>query len=267
MADAEGTLKTSDEVSLFPTFEDFQHKNGITYWWASEFMKMLWYSDFKSFQKVIDKAIKTITSLWINIFDNIKQELNWDDQDYKLTRYACYIIAMNGDSKQPEVALAQNYFAEQTRRFEILQQDPERMSVRSEFSEWYKALNIVASQRWVTDYVKFNQAWNLWFYKMESWKLAWKRWIDKGKLLDSMWRTELAANLFRVTQTEERIKNKNVSWQIDLEKTHYEVWSEVRDFVVKNTWVFPENLPQEMPLPEMKKWLKNAKKALEKKDK
>lgn len=261
------TTNEQEEGALFPTFEDFQHQNWITYRWASEFMKMLWYSDMKEFESVILKATKTISNLWIDVFENIiKQEVD-GNIDYKLTRYACYIIAINWDSKKPEVSLAQNYFAEQTRKFEILQEDPERLSIRSEFSAWYKALNAVASQRWVTDYVKFNQMWNLWLYRMENFKLAWRRWISKDKLFDSMWRTELAANLFRVTQTEERIKTRNVSWQKNLENTHFEVWSEVRDFVVKNTWIYPEDLPQEMPLPEMKKWLKGAQKELKKKDK
>ena len=98
-------------------------------------MRMLGYDDMKDFIKVIDKAIKTMTSLGIDVFDNIKKEENNGNLDYKLTRYACYIVAMNGESKKPEVALAQNYFAEQTRRFEILQQDPERLSVRSDFSQ------------------------------------------------------------------------------------------------------------------------------------
>lgn len=249
------------------TFEDFQHKNWMIYWWASEFMLMLWYTDMKSFEKIINKWIKTLTSLWIDVFDNIQKTNNWENEDYKLSRYACYIIAMNWDPKKPEVAACQNYFAEQTRKFEIMQEDPERLSIRTELAEWNKSLSSTVNKHWVLDYAKFNQAWYLWLYNMENYKLAQKRNVDKSKLYDYMGRTELAANLFRVTQTEERIKNRNLYWQNQLEKAHLDVWKEVREFIIQNTWTRPENLNQEMPLPEMKKWLKNAQKTLKAKDK
>lgn len=249
------------------TFEDFQHRNWMIYRWASDFMLMLWYDNMKEFNKVIQKWVKTLSSLNINVFDNIQKVLNWDNEDYKLSRYACYIIAMNWDPKKPEVAACQNYFAEQTRRFEIIQEDTERLSIRTELSEWNKSLNSTANKHWVIDYAKFNQAWYIWLYNMENYKLAQKRGIDKSKMYDYMGRTELAANLFRVTQTEERIKNQNLHWQYQLEKAHKDVWKEVRAFVIQNSWTNPENLSQEMPLPEMKKWLKNAQKALRQKDK
>lgn len=249
------------------TFEDFQHKNWMVYRLASEFMLMLWYNDMKDFEKIIQKWIKTLTNLWIDIFDNIKK-IDREDwwTEYKLSRYACYIIAMNWDPKRPEVAACQNYFAEQTRKFEILQEDPERLSIRTELTEWNKSLNSSAHRHWVIDYAKFNQAWYLWLYNMENYKLANKRNVDKNKLYDYMGRTELAANLFRVTQTEERIRNKNLYGQNQLESAHYAVWKEVREFVLKNTWIEPENLTQEMPLPEMRKWLKKAHKELNKQD-
>lgn len=260
---------TSDtkELWMFPSFEDFQHKNWIVYWYASEFMQMLGYDDLKTFVKVIDKATKTLSSLWIDIFDNIqKVEKDWS-LDYKLTRYACYIIAMNWDNKKQEVALAQSYFAEQTRKFEILQQDTDRLPIRSELSDGNTSLWQTIAKRWITDYAKFHNQWYIWLYNMSNVKLAEKRNIDKKNLFDSMSRTELAANLFRVTQTEERIKNKNITWQDWLEKAHYDVWREVREFVLTNTWTRPENMIQEMPLKDVKKSLKQAHKALIKKDK
>ena len=103
-------------------------------------------------------------------------------------------------------------------------------------------------------------------YKMENYKLADKRKTNPKDLFDSMGRTEMAANLFRITQTEERIKNKNIHGQHELEKAHYEVGSEIRDVVISNTGVRPEQLPQEIPISEMKKSLKQAHKALKKKD-
>ena len=251
---------------LWVTFEDFRHQNWIVYRRASEFMIMLWYDNMQSFEKVIKKAVKTLTSLWIDIFDNIrKEDRNWQ-VDYKLTRYACYIVAMNGDPKMPWVASSQNYFAEQTRKFELLQEDTERLSIRVELADGNKSLNSTVYSRWIKDYSRFNQAWRLWLYWMQNYELAKKRKLDPKKLYDSMWRSELAANLFRVTQTEEKIKANNINWQFQLEKAHQEVWKEVRDMVQKNTWVSPESLPQSRPLPELKKWLKQAQKELSKKD-
>ena len=249
------------------TFEDFQHRNWMIFWRASEFMLMLWYEDMKIFEKVIQKAIKTLTNLDIDVFDNIQKKENNGISDYKLSRYACYIVAMNWDSKKPQVAACQNYFAQQTRKFEIMLEDPERLSIRTEFAEGYKSLSKTVKHNGVSDYAKFNQAWFSALYNMENYKLAEKRGIAKDKLYDYMGRTELAANLFRVTQTEERIKNKNLYWQRQLEQAHASVGKEVREFIIQNTWIRPENLQQEMPLPEMRTWLKKAHKELKSKDK
>ena len=104
-------------------------------------------------------------------------------------------------------------------------------------------------------------------YNMKSWQLENKRGIKKGKLMDFMGRTELAANLFRITQTEERIKSKKIKGQANLEQTHYEVGKEVRKIVQENVGKSPENLPQEKQLPEVKKELKEGYKKMLKEDK
>ena len=94
------------------SFEDFKHQNGITYWWASEFAVMLGYQDLKSFKSAIDRATKAFISLGIDHYDNIvRQEHEVGTEtivDFKLTRFACYLIAMNADPKKPEVAMAQS---------------------------------------------------------------------------------------------------------------------------------------------------------------
>ena len=96
-------------------------------------------------------------------------------------------------------------------------------------------------------------------YNMKAWQLKGRRGLAKtGKLADHMGRTELAANLFRVTQTEERIRNKGIKGQAALETTHHDVGREVRDIVRRNTGNAPENLPQEKQLPEVKKQLKKG---------
>ncbi|GHT41106.1 hypothetical protein FACS189437_07600 [Bacteroidia bacterium] len=187
------------------TFEDFKNENGITYWWASDLMQMLGYPNMKSFQKVLDRATKAFVSLNIPHYDNILAQQRVIDgittQDFKLTRFACYLTVMNGDPKKKEVAQAQSYFAQQTRK------------------------------------------------------------------MDYMGRTELAANLFRITQTEERIKNKGITGQDNLEQTHYQVGKEVRKIVQENVGKAPENLPQAKQLPEVKKELKEGYKKMRKEDK
>ncbi|MDD2537039.1 MAG: damage-inducible protein [Candidatus Absconditabacteria bacterium] len=248
------------------TFEDFQHQNGMTYRWASEFMMMLGYIDSKDKKKLLDKTMKAFLNLGIDMYDNIQKADHEGKEDYKLSRYACYIMAMNGDSKILQVARAQNYFAEQTRKFELYSQDTERLTVRSEISEGNKSLSKTITRHGVSDYAKFNLAGYEGMYGMSNQELAEKRGIDKEKLFDHMGRTELAANLFRITQTEERIRKQELSGQYQLESAHRDVGAEVRKFVGINTGDNPENLPTEMPLNEMKKELKDIHKELKKAD-
>jgi DNA-damage-inducible protein D len=257
----------------FPSFEDFKNENGITYWWASDIMKMLSYPDMKSFQKVIDRATKALISLNIPIYENIIHQTREVDgnktHDFKLTRFACYLVVMNGNPNIPEVASAQVYFAQQTRKFELFiqgQEDIERVAIREEITEGNKSLSSVAKNAGVEDYAKFQNAGYLGLYNMPNWKLAKKRNIDSKKLLDSMGRMELAANLFRITQTEERIKNQNVEGQNDLERTHQVVGESVRKIVIENTGTTPENLPQSKFIPELKQELKKGHKNMLKED-
>lgn len=256
------------------SFEDFKNQNGITFWWASDLMTMLGYKDMKSFQKVLDRATKAFVSLNIPHYENIiSQPREIDDvvcQDFKLSRFACYIAVMNADPKKVEVAAAQAYFAQQTRKFELYienNNDLDRMLIREELSEGNKSLASVAKQSGVTDYAKFQNAGYLGMYNMESWKLENKRKVKKGSLMDHMGRTELAANLFRVTQTEERIKNKGITGQVNLENTHYSVGKEVREIIQKNMGKSPENLPIEKKIAEVKKELKTGHKNMLNEDK
>lgn len=257
-----------------PSFEDFKNENGNTYWWASDLMQMLGYKDMKSFQKVLDRATKAFVSLNIPHYENIiaeQREMNGQlIQDFKLTRFACYITVMNGDPKKEEVAEAQVYFAQQTRRFELYIQNSyeiDRLLIREELTEGNKSLASIAKHAGVVDYAKFQNAGYLGMYNMPSWQLENRRGIKKGQLMDHMGRTELAANLFRVTQTEERIKNKKITGQSNLEQTHFQVGKEVRDIVQKNVGKNPENLPQEKELPDIKKELKQGYKKMLKEDK
>ena len=255
------------------SFEDFKNENGITYWWASDLMKMLGYPNMKSFQKVLDRATKAFVSLNIPHYENIIAQMRningVDSQDFKLSRFACYLTVMNGDPKKVEVAEAQVYFAQQTRRFELHlenNQEIERILIREELTEGNKSLASIAKQSGVTDFAKFQNAGYIGMYNMPSWKLEQKRGVKKGKLMDHMGRTELAANLFRTTQTEERIKNKGIKGQVNLEQTHFQVGQEVREIIVKNVGKAPENLPLGKELSDVKKELKQGHKKMLKED-
>lgn len=256
------------------SFEDFKNQNGITFWWASELMLMLGYNDMKCFHKVIDKATKTFLSLGINHYENIicvEREIDGKNfPDFKLTRFACYITAMNADPQKVEVARVQAYFAEQTRKFEIYLQgsnDMDRILFREEIKEGNKALSATAKKAGVEDFAKFNNAGYLGMYNMMNFQLAKKRNCESSKLLETMGRTELAANLFRITQTEERIKSKNVQGQVALERTHYDVGKEVRKIVIENTGKAPEQLKQEKEIPDLRKELKTGFREMKKIDK
>lgn len=256
------------------SFEDYKQENGISYWWASDLRKMLGYKDDKSFDKAIGRAIKACITLSIPQEDNFihaSREINGIQlKDCKLTRFACYMTVMNADPKKDAVAKAQVYFAEQTRKFELFIQNSDqfdRILIRDEIKEGQKALTSVAAKAGVTDYARFQNAGFSGLYNMLNVELARRRNIDSSKLYDHMGRTELAANLFRITQTEERIKNFQVKGQKNLETTHFNVGREVRNIIEKNTGKSPEQLPMEKKLPEIQKELKKGYKNMINEDK
>ena len=256
-----------------PNFEDFKNENGITFWWASDLMKMLGYKDFKTFQRAIDRAITACMTINIPHYENFiaeQRDINGDRQhDFKLTRFACYMVVMNADPKKPEVASAQVYFAEQTRKFELVvekQEDFERLIIRNEVKEGNKSLTSTAKAAGVTDYARFANAGYTGLYNMLNVELAKKRKIDPKELMEYMGRTELAANLFRITQTEEKIKSQGIRGQHQLEQTHYNVGREVRGMIQRNTGKAPEQLPIEQKLPDVQKGIKKGYKNMLKED-
>ena len=254
-------------------FEDFKCQNGIAFWWASDLAEMLDYASFSSFQKAIYRATKTMISLNIPHYTNItpgENPNNQNIQDFKLTRFACYLIVMNADPAKEAVAKAQAYFVAMTREFEIQLENQsdnvERIITRDELAEGQKSLSGVVAGRGVQGHLGFAQFQNAGYvgmYNMFSYRLEQRRGIKKGQMPDHMGRAELAANLFRVTQTEERIKNKDIHGQKNLENTHKSIGSEIRQIVKKNTGNFPEDLPLERRLPEVKKELKKVQKGIQ----
>ncbi len=260
--------KKAEITSL--TFEDFRNENGLTYWWATDFMAMLGYDKFSSFRNAMDRAIKACISLNIKFDEHFIscQNPKTKKDDYKLTRFACYLTVMNGDVKKKEVAAAQAYFIHQTRQFELYlkgSEDIERVLIRDELKDGTKLLNAAAKSAGVTNYGKFADAGYMGLYNMHTGQVKKAKGFDSNSnipLADYMGRTELAANLFRVTMTEEKLKKDNVTGQVNAENTHFDVAKQVRNFVVENVGITPEELKTERRLSELKSDIKKSAKKL-----
>lgn len=243
-------------------FEDIKHidENGVEFWYARELMEMLEYSKWGNFIKVIDKAKKSCENSDNAIFHHFADvgkivkagATSKDIGDIKLTRYACYLIAQNGDSRKKQVALAQTYFAVQTRKQEItrqeyeqLSEDEKRLYTRQNVKDKNKYLFDTAKLVGVKNYGKFNNYGYRGLYNGETAKdIANRKGIsEKEDILDYMSSTELAANLFRITQTDEVLKNKNINNEDDACITHHKVGQAVRQTIKRIGGTMPEDLP------------------------
>lgn len=255
-----------------PTFEDYGHENGLKFWWASEYCEMLGYASFDSFRKPINKAIQAFMATGIDHFSDFKNEIRISNgkqfQDIKLSRFACYMVAMNADPKKPQVAKAQIYFADQVEKINLILEgnnDMDRLLTREEIREGQKALAAAAKGAGVVNFAFFQDAGYRGLYNMGVKDLKRKKGISPNHdHFDYMGRTELAANLFRITLTEEKLKNTGISNEDVAKNVHKSVGRQVRKMVVDNTGVAPENLKPERRLNEVKKELKKAGKELNK---
>ena len=243
-------------------FEKIKHmdENGVEFWYARELMTMLEYSKWGNFVKVIDKAKEACKNSNINIVNHFADVgkmvkagvANKEINDLKLTRYACYLIAQNGDSRKKSIALAQTYFAVQTRKqeltrqeYEQLNEDEKRLYTRKNVKDKNKYLFDTAKLAGVKNYRKFNNYGYRGLYNGETAKdIASRKGIsEKEDILDYMSSTELAANLFRITQTDEVLKNKNINNEDDACKTHHNVGQAVRQTIKRIGGTMPEDLP------------------------
>ena len=245
------------------TFEAIKHfdENGSEYWFARELKDVLSYKEWRKFEGVIDKAIKSCQNSGISAFEHfvgadktikMPNEARKSIKDYKLTRYACYLIAQNGDSRKKVIALAQTYFAIQTRKQEIsereyslLTEDEKRFYQRTLTKKGNYSLNKTAKNSGVKNFDKFHNSGYKGLYNGETADdIARRKGLRyREDILDNMGSEELAANLFRITQTESKLKRENISTEKDANKAHYNVGRNIREVIEKNGGIMPEDLP------------------------
>jgi DNA-damage-inducible protein D len=223
-------------------------------------MQALGYAEGGSFRKAITRAMQACLSIGIQTEENF----HLVDGSYKMTRFACYLVAMNADTKKPQVAAAQMYFAAIAETFTTALEHAdgiERVAIRDEMTDGMKSLGGTAKSHGVTNYAFFQNAGYRGMYNMDLARVSSFKGLPHGeKLLDRMGKVELAANLFRITQTEERIKNKNLRGQGQLENAAHGVGREVRKIMMDNTGTAPEHLALSQPIRDVKKAIKSTSK-------
>ena len=245
------------------SFEDIKHidENGVEFWYARELMTILEYNKWENFEKVINKAKDACENSGISVFEHFpdvrklsKRANNAEIEikDYKLTRYACYLIAQNGDSRKKVIALAQTYFAVQTRKQEItekeysmLTEDEKRFYQRDLTRKGNYSLNQTAKKAGVKNFDKFHNAGYKGLYNGETADDIAKRngLRYREDILDNMGSDELIANLFRISQTEQRLKKDNIDTEKRACETHNKIGEIVRKAIKEAGGTMPEDLP------------------------
>ena len=258
-------------------FEDIKKidNNGVEYWEARQLLPILDYPNWQKAEEVITRAAKACINSGQNVDNHFNRLVKMvrigsnavrEVVDWKLDRYACYLIAQNGDPKKSTIAIAQTYFAIQTRKqeiFEKLSEADKRLFIRGEVSEENKKLFSTAKRAGVTKFGTFNDAGYRGLYGMPLENIERKKGIKKGELLDRAGTTELAANLFRITQTDEKIRKDNIRGDYSASQAHFMVGGKIRQTIKDIGGTTPENLLPERHIKELrsdkKKLLKNKK--------
>ncbi len=244
-------------------FESIKHmdENGVEFWYARELQGVLDYKEWRKFENVIKKAKKSCQNSGNTVLEHfvgadktiaMPKGAKKSIEDYKLTRYACYLIAQNADARKKVVALAQTYFAIQTRKQEIsekdyhlLTEDEKRFYQRNLTKKGNYSLNQIAKKAGVKNFDKFHNSGYKGLYNGETADDIAKR---KGlryreDILDNMGSDELASNLFRISQTEQKLKKDEIHTEKLANEAHYEVGSKIRKTIKELGGTMPEDLP------------------------
>jgi len=233
-------------------------ETGVEYWMARDLMTLLDYADWRNFMAVIEKARMACesaklknTNHFVATTDmvNIGSGAERERDNWYLSRYACHLIAMNGDPTKPEVGHAMTYFAIQTRRQELQDKalaEAERVRLRIRVMDNNHRLSGAAKKAGVQRYPLFQDAGYRGLYGMGLGDVKARKGLKQADdLLDRAGRLELAANDFRITLTEERLNRDEVRTESQAISTHKEVGNEVRATMVRNKGIRPEDLPVE----------------------
>lgn len=247
------------------TFESIKHINeyGQEFWYARELQAALEYSQWRRFEEAIERAKiaceqsgNPVADHFANVGKMVKlgsgseREVN----DYVLSRYACYLIVMNGDPRKEVIAVGQTYFAVKTRQQELVEnydeltENQKRIAIRHEMAEHNKSLAEAAQMAGVEtslDYATFQNYGYMGLYGgLRAADIKARKDLKKSQnILDHMGSTELAANLFRATQTDEKLRRDNVQGKAAANQVHYQVGAKVRQTIKDLGGTMPEDLP------------------------
>ena len=249
----------------YKRFEDIKYirEDGSEYWSARELASALDYTQWRNFSKVIGRAMIACENSGYDVLDDFAEVSKIVDagatskpiKDYELSRYACYLIVQNGDPRKEVIALGQTYFAIQTYRQEVadhfnqLDEDRRRLVVRGDIKQWNQLLAETAHDAGVItneEFAIFQNAGYMGLYGgLDVEDIHERKQLEVGqKILDYMGSTELIANLFRISQTEEKLRKDNIQGADAATSVHYNVGKEVRTAIEKIGGTMPEDLPK-----------------------